>query len=129
LVLADFFYEWQKIPGSTRKQPMCIHLRDQEPFVFAGLWDTWKSPDQKEIESYTIITCEPNELMGRIHNRMPVILRPENYDQRLDPKNEDVEGLAELLIAYPEEEMLAHPVSNLVNNPKFDDPRCIESMK
>jgi putative SOS response-associated peptidase YedK len=48
LVLADIFYEWQKIPGSTRKQPMCIRLRDQEPFVFAGLWDTWKKPDAVE---------------------------------------------------------------------------------
>jgi putative SOS response-associated peptidase YedK len=63
LVLADFFYEWQKIPGSTRKQPMCIHLQGEEPFVFAGLWDTWKKADDKEIESYTIITCEPNDLM------------------------------------------------------------------
>ena len=110
LVLADFFYEWQKIPGSTRKQPMCIHLRDQEPFVFAGLWDTWKKPDDTEVESYTIITCEPNELM-------------------LDPKNEDVEGLAKLLEPYPEKEMAAQQVSTLVNNPKFDDPQCIEPVK
>lgn len=98
LVLADFFYEWQKIPGSARKQPMCIRLRDQEPFVFARLWDAWKKPDDAEVESYTIITCEPNDLMRPIHNRMPVIVKRENYDQWLDPKNEDVDGLAKLLV-------------------------------
>jgi putative SOS response-associated peptidase YedK len=114
---------------------MCIQLRGQEPFVFAGLWDTWKKPDDAgdaedaEIESYTIITCEPNDLMRSIHNRMPVILKPENYDQWLDPKNEDVDGLAKLLAPYPEKEMGAHPVSTLVNNPKFDDPRCIEPVE
>jgi putative SOS response-associated peptidase YedK len=132
LVLADFFYEWQKIPGSTRKQPMCIHLRDQEPFVFAGLWDTWKKPDDAkdaEVESYIIITCEPNDLMRPIHHRMPVILKPDHYDQWLDPKNEDVDGLAKLLVPFPEKEMAAHPVSTLVNNPRFDDPRCIEPVK
>ena len=68
LVLADFFYEWQKIPGSTHKQPMCIHLRDQEPFVFAGLWDTWKKPDDTKVESYTIITCD-TEYLGGIDSR------------------------------------------------------------
>ena len=132
LVLADFFYEWQKIPGSTRKQPMCIHLKDQEPFVFAGLWGTWKKcedAEEKEVESYTIITCEPNDLMRPIHNRMPVILKPENYDQWLDPKNEDTEALAKLLAPYPETEMAAHAVSPLVNNPQFDDPQCIEPVK
>ena len=129
LVLADFFYVWQKIPGTARKQPMCIRLRDQEPFVFAGLWDAWKKPDDVEVESYTIITCEPNDLMRSIHNRMPVILKTENYDQWLDRKNEDVDGLAKLLVPYPEKEMAAYPVSTIVNNPKFDDPRCIKSVK
>lgn len=129
LVLADFFYQWQKIPGSTHKQPMCIHLQAREPFVFAGLWDTWKKPDDSRIESYTIITCEPNDLMRPIHNRMPVILKREDYNQWLDPKNEDVERLAKLLGPYPEKDMAAHPVSTLVNNPKFDDPSCIEPVK
>ena len=123
-MLADFLYEWQKIPGGPHKQPVCIHLRDHEPFVFAGLWDTWKKPDDGEVESYTIITCEPNDLMRSIHNRMLAILKAENYDQWLDLKNEDVDGLAKLLVPYPEKEMAAHPVSTLVNNPKFDDPRC-----
>jgi putative SOS response-associated peptidase YedK len=64
--------------------------------------------------------------MRPIDNRMPVILKPENYDHWLDPKNEDADGLVKFLAAYPEKEMLAHPVSTLVNNPKFDDPECIE---
>jgi len=81
-----------------------------------------------EVESYTIITCDPNDLMRPIHNRMPVILRREVYDQWLDPKNEDTEALARLLAPYPAKEMAAHPVSTLVNNPKFDDPTCIEPL-
>lgn len=109
LVLADFYYEWQKIPGSSHKQPMRIYLRAEEPFVFAGLWDMWKRPDETEVESYTIITCEPNDLMRPIHNRMPVIVKPENYDQWLDPKNEDVDGLIKLLAPHPGKEMAAHP--------------------
>ncbi len=108
---------------------MCIGLKDHEPFVFAGLWDTWKKPDDTEIESYTIITCEPNELMRSIRNRMPVILKPGNCEQWLDPKFEDGEELTRILSPYPEGEMAAYPVSTLVNNPKFDDPRCIEPVK
>jgi putative SOS response-associated peptidase YedK len=129
LVLADFFYEWQRVSGGTHKRPMCIDLRDRDPFVFAKLWDAWKRPDRTEVESYTLITCEPNDLMRPIHNRMPVIVKPEYYDQWLDPKNEVAEGLARMLVAYPEKEMAAPPVSMLVNNPKFEDPRCIEPMK
>jgi putative SOS response-associated peptidase YedK len=113
-------------PNQHRKTPMRIHIRGEEPFVFAGLWDAWKKPDETEIESHTIVTCEPNNLMQPIHNRMPVILKSENYDQWLDPKNEDVEGLAKLLMPYPEKEMATFPVSTLVNNPKFDDPRCVK---
>src|ERR1039457_5863060 len=98
---------------------MYIQLGDQEPFVFAGLWDTWKKPDAAEDakgaenQTYAIITCEPNDLMRSIHNRMPVILKPENYDQWLDPKNEDMYGLTKLLVPHSEKEMATHPVSTL----------------
>ena len=126
LVVADSFYEWQKLPGNPRKQPMRILLRDESPFVFAGLWDTWKKSDGAELETFTIITCEANELMRPIHQRMPVIVKPEHYTMWLDPKNEDVDELAKILIPYPATAMTTHPVSTLVNNPKFDDPRCIE---
>ena len=63
---------------------MWVHLKTKEPFAFAGLWDVWRKPDGKRVESFTIITTEPNELVRPIHNRMPVILRPEDEEQWLD---------------------------------------------
>jgi putative SOS response-associated peptidase YedK len=129
LVLADGFYEWQKVPGNPRKQPMRIRLRSEEPIVFGGLWEVWQKPDGGEVESYTIITCEPNDLMRPIHNRMPVIVKPEHYERWLDPQNENVEELARLLVPYRSDEMQAYPVSTKVNNPQFDDPSCIQPIK
>ena len=125
LVVADSFYEWQKLPNSKLKQPMRILLKDEQPFGFAGLWDTWTSPDGSEVETFTIITGEPNELVATIHNRMAVILPPEHHQQWLDPKFQDTEALTHLLVPYRVEEMKAHPVSTMVNNPKFEDSRCI----
>lgn len=126
LVLADSFYEWQTIPETARKQPMRILRPDEAPFVFAGLWDVWKKPGGIELGTYTIITCAANHWMRPIHERMPVIMKPENYGQWLDPKNEDIAELAKLLVPYPENELTAYAVGTMVNNPKFDDPRCIE---
>lgn len=74
LILADGFYEWKTQPGSKIKTPYFIYMKDRKPFVFAGLWDTWNSPDGSSVRSCTIITTEPNELMSTLHNRMPVIL-------------------------------------------------------
>jgi len=71
IVPADGFYEWRK--EGKRKVPMWVHLKTKEPFAFAGLWDVWRKPDGKRVESFTIITTEPNELVRPIHNRMPVI--------------------------------------------------------
>jgi putative SOS response-associated peptidase YedK len=129
LVLADSFYEWLKAPGTTLKQPMRIMLQGEGLFMFAGLWDAWKKPDGTEIETYTIITCEPNDLMRPIHNRMPVILGPEYYESWLDPKNENMDELGTWLLPYPAAEMRAHPVSSRVNNPRNDDPRCIQPIQ
>ena len=67
-----------------RKVPMWVHLKNREPFAIAGLWDVWRKPDGKRVESFTIITTEPNELLRPIHNRMPVILRPNDEEQWLD---------------------------------------------
>lgn len=78
------------------------------------------------MESFTILTGEPNELGAPIHNRMAVILPPERHAQWLDPNFQDAEALTRMLIQYLSEEMKAHPVSRLVNNPKFEDCRCIE---
>jgi len=118
LIVADGFYEW-KTEGRG-KTPMYITLADEQPFAFAGLWDLWKSPDGPEIQSCTIITTEPNELMASIHNRMPAILRPGAYEDWLNPQLRDEQVLTHWLSPYPAELMKARPVSKLVNNPKND---------
>jgi putative SOS response-associated peptidase YedK len=134
LVVADGFYEWQKTDRG--KQPFYVRLRDGRPFAFAGLWEHWKGPESVSgsgdpaqstaIESCTLLTTTPNDLLRRIHNRMPVILHPADYDLWLDPELQEAERLQPLLGAYPPEEMEAYPVSRFVNKPANDDPRCIE---
>lgn len=124
LVVATGFYEWQ-MQGKT-KQPMWIGSKSRQPFGFAGLWEQWQPPEGGVIESCTILTTEPNDLMRPIHNRMPVILSAETYPQWLDPTIQDVESLKALLCPYPSEELTAYPVSTLVNNPRHDVPECLE---
>jgi len=124
LVVADGFYEWQRTGG--RKQPYFIHMRDDRPFAFAGLWEAWEGPDHSAIESCTLLTTEPNELIEPIHNRMPVILAPDDYDRWLDPAVEQPEMVGPLLRPFGSDPMEAYPVSTHVNSPTRDDPKCIE---
>ncbi len=126
LVAADGFYEWQQ--RGRGKQPIYITLKSREPFGFAGLWDTWTSPDGEEIKSCTIITTEANELLRPIHDRMPVILTKEAEAVWLDPTIQDPTKLLPLLTPYPPEEMEVHTVSTWVNNPAHDSPACIEAL-
>jgi putative SOS response-associated peptidase YedK len=128
LILADGFYEWKKIPAQTQKEPMYIRLKDQSPFVFAGLWENWYSPDGSQILSTTIITTEPNTLLKPIHNRMPVILPPENYKTWLQPGDVESDLLNPLLQPYASDLMEAIPVSRAVNDPKNDSPECINPL-
>jgi putative SOS response-associated peptidase YedK len=124
LVVATGFYEWQ-VRGA-HKQPMWIGLKNQRPFAFAGLWEHWTSAEGQPLETCTIITTEPNDLMAPIHNRMPVILSPTSYDQWLDPTFQQIALLNALLRPYPSKELTAYPVSTLVNNPRHDAPQCLE---
>jgi putative SOS response-associated peptidase YedK len=126
LVPADGFYEWQKLNG--RKQPVRIQMADGRPFAIAGLWEQWISSDGSEIESCTLLTTEPNNLLRPVHNRMPVLLDPSHFDRWLDTKSHQVEDVQELLRAFPEEMMSFYPVSTHVNNPRNDDPQCIEPL-
>jgi len=127
LVLADGYYEWQK--RGREKQPYHIRLRDDRPFAFAGLWETWKGvadgPLTGPIESCTIITMAANELTREIHDRMPVILHPKDHDLWLDPAVQDRDRLTPLLRPFDSDRMIAEPVSSHVNNPRNDDPRCV----
>lgn len=122
IIPATGFYEWQKQDGG--KQPMYIHPTDEDLFGLAGLWEIWSSPDGGEIESCTILTTTPNELMEDIHNRMPVILEPEDYDLWLDPGDDPETGL-HLLRPFPTPKMAAYPVSTLVNSPRNDSYDCV----
>ncbi|MBN1220482.1 MAG: SOS response-associated peptidase [Anaerolineae bacterium] len=127
LVLADGFFEWKK--GPDTKTPMYIRLASSNPFAFAGLWESWHGADGSHILSCTIITTTPNELMANIHNRMPVILAPEAYEQWLDPAECTPTQLSGLLKPYPAEQMTAYPVSRAVNNPRNDTPECITPLQ
>jgi putative SOS response-associated peptidase YedK len=126
LILADGFYEWQKIPGEKAKQPTYIHMQDGKPFAFAGLWEDWHSTDGSQILSATIITTSPNRLVAPIHNRMPVILPETAYQQWLTPQDADVQQLSALLRPFDAKQMEAYPVSRMVNNPRNDDPALIQ---
>ena len=126
LIVADGFYEWQKL--GTRKQPHYIHMTGKKPFGFAGLWEHWEDPDGASIDSCTIITTEPNEMMAEIHNRMPVILRPSDYGLWLDPDVQTPERAQALLQAYPASEMSAYAISTYVNQPSNDTPACTEPL-
>jgi putative SOS response-associated peptidase YedK len=125
LIPADGFYEWQKIAGAKVKQPFYIRLAKDRPFAFAGLWEKWHNDEGSLLESCTIVTTEPNDVMRPLHDRMPVILPDEEYARWLDPKNEDVDELQELLRPYPAEEIAACPITTFVNSPRNDGPECI----
>ncbi|PTX15026.1 putative SOS response-associated peptidase YedK [Pontibacter mucosus] len=126
LVPADSFYEWRTTP--TGKQPYRILLKDEGIFCFAGLWDEWADPDTGEVfDTFTIITTEANELMRPLHDRMPVLLHPEEEAEWLSGEQAN-EHLLSLLKPYPSEEMKAYPVSTLVNSPANDSPEVLEPM-
>ena len=126
LLLADGLYEWQR--QERRKQPFYIRLRDGRPFAFAGLWEHWEGSEGMAIQSCTILTTTSNEVVGRIHDRMPVILSPTDYDRWLDPSIQEPVVLQTLLRPYPADEMTAYPVSTLVNSPANDNPGCTEPL-
>ena len=121
LVPMDGFYEWQKVDGG--KQPHYIHMRDQKPFAVAGLWEYWQGPEGSALETCTLLTTTPNSFMENLHNRMPVILDPADYDSWLFGDAPDV--LQHLMRPYPAEPMTSYPVSRFVNSPRNDSPECI----
>jgi putative SOS response-associated peptidase YedK len=126
LILADGFYEWKR--EGPRKQPYYIKLRDGEPFAFAGLWDRWQPTDGEPLETCTILTTTPNEVVRQLHDRMPVILPSNAYDLWLDPTVHDVEPVQGVLTPYPAEAMIAYPVSTMVNSPTHDSPALVEPL-
>lgn len=122
LMIADGFYEWQKGPKS--KQPFHIRMKDGRPFAFAALWERWEG-DGETVRTCCILTTTPNDLMRTIHDRMPVILEPRDFELWLDPKVNKAEKLLPLLVAHSEKAMTAFAVSTRVNSPSRDDSDCI----
>ncbi|MEA5583409.1 SOS response-associated peptidase [Nodularia harveyana UHCC-0300] len=127
LVLADGFYEWKRENG--KKQPFYFQLSEGTPFGFAGLWEKWQplasKSEGEEIISCTILTTAANELVKPIHQRMPVILAPQDYDLWLNHQMQTPELLQQLLCPYPDQAMTGYPVSSLVNDSRQNSAECI----
>lgn len=126
LIPADGFYEWTK-PDRSRNLPAVAHYfrrRGRQPFAFAGLWEFWQSPEGNELKTCTILTTTANPLVQPVHERMPVLFAPTQAWQWLQPLS--ASELLALLRPFPAEEMEAYPVSQAVNDPRSDDPLCIQ---
>jgi putative SOS response-associated peptidase YedK len=126
LVPADAFYEWQRIDKKTRR-PYAIALRSGEPCAFAGLWESWKPKEGEQLETFAILTTDPNELMEPIHNRMPAILAARDYERWLDP-GDPARPPVDLLRPYPAEKMRLWPVSERVGNVRNNDSQLLEQI-
>jgi putative SOS response-associated peptidase YedK len=130
LIPADAFYEWQRLDPKT-KRPFAFALVSGEPYAFAGLWESWrpKAPtDSPPLETFTILTTDPNALMEPVHNRMPVILEPKDYDRWLKP-GDPARPPVDLLRPYPAERMRAWPVDDRVGNVRNNDADLLEPTK
>jgi len=123
LVPADYFYEWQRVDAKT-KHPFAVGLRSGEPYALAGLWERWQPKEGDALETFTILTTDPNELMETIHNRMPVIVERKDYDRWLDA-SDPARPPVDLLRPYPAEKMEVWPVSARVGNVRNNDAELL----
>jgi putative SOS response-associated peptidase YedK len=122
----DGFFEWMAIKGQKAKQPYAIAMKDGRPFGLGGIWENWKDPTSGEwIRTFAIITTDANELVANIHDRMPLILAPSDYEEWLcdypDPR--------ELMQPFPAGPMRMWPISARVNKPENDDPGIVEPLE
>ena len=129
LILADGFYEWKK--KKNKKVPFFLTLPDETPFAFAGLWETWdnKGKADKSYNSCTIITKPASESVRPVHHRMPAILAPEKYEAWLDPENQNVDDLENILQNWTLSELINRPVSKQVNNARTNDASNIKPLQ
>ena len=129
LVPIDGFFEWKQ--DTKPKQPFYFFMKDEKPFALAGLWEYWKpkTGNGEPIYSFTLITTEPNSLLAKVHDRMPVIIDPKDFEEWLDPANQDPAKLTKFLKPYPASKMDSYPVSTFVNAVKNQGPACIEALK
>lgn len=125
LIPADAFFEWSLHDG---KQPFLIKLKDDEPMGLGGLLECWHGYDT-EIMTFTILTTNANLMMTDIHDRMPVIIKPEDYSAWLDNKLTDILKIQAMTQPYPERLLEAYPISRNVNNPQHDSPDVIAPIR
>lgn len=124
IIPASGFYEWTKVGG--KKVPHYVRMSDGTPMPFAGLWEAWRSPEGQVLETCAILTTAANATVATIHDRMPVILRPDEFGLWLDRQVHDAERLTPLFTPYPADRLISYRVSTLVNSPANDSPECIE---
>jgi putative SOS response-associated peptidase YedK len=117
------FYEWQHT--RDRKHPYYFHMADHAPMFLAGVWETWKAPDNSPLETFAILTTSANALVAPLHDRMPVILDPDDHTLWLNRNMHNPEQLLQLYRPWPVEGLASYEVSDLVNNLRFDSPACI----
>ena len=126
LLPIDNFFEWKPIKGQKTKQPYAIAMKSGEPFALAAIWENWRVPGTEEwMRTFCIITTTANELVSKIHDRMPVIIPPESYERwlaNIEPDPRD------LLVPYPSELMKMWPISTRVNKPDNDDPSILDQV-
>jgi putative SOS response-associated peptidase YedK len=122
IVPADGFYEWRTV--NKKKLPVWFHLKDKQPFGFAGVWDVWAGPAGK-VFTVAILTTTPNDLCKQVHDRMPVILRPDAEAAWLDPTIDSPEKLMPLVGPYPAELMARGDANPALNKPSFEGPDCL----
>jgi putative SOS response-associated peptidase YedK len=127
LVPASGFFEWKK--EGSKRIPFYFHLPEAPLFAIAGLYDQWADPEGNRLTTYTIITTTPNEVVAKIHNRMPAVLLPAHEDRWLSKATPHTSDLKDILAPFPAEKMEMYPVSSLVNSPDTDDERVIRRMK
>ncbi len=125
LIPSDGFYEWKRDHGS-KTRPYFVSMADGSLFAFAGLWDSWKDGSGETIETCSILTTAANSLVAIVHERMPVILKCDNYDLWLDNAITDLGRLSRVMAPYASELMKLYPVASAVNKPAYDEPDCIE---
>lgn len=127
LIPADGFYEWKA--GAPRKQPYYIHAKSGAPLVFAGLWETWTGPNGEEMDTAAIVTTAANKTVADIHDRMPVMLSPDQFELWLDSDRVRDREAAEILKPLPDDAVEAHPVSHAVNHVANDNPELVEPVE
>ena len=131
LIVADSFYEWGEVnlEGKSEKYPFNFFIKERKLFGFAGLYNDFPDAEGKPYYSCAIVTTTPNHMIGKIHNRMPVIIKEKEEDVWLDPENKDFTSLYKMLSAYPDSKMRMRMVSKRVNSPRADDEDLIKELK